>query len=79
MSLDDVTEARDKQHEHGVDVDFVEEGSRRVDSRQDVDLGSLSDLTLVASVDVPLNVLLKRWPPEAIREHVSSGVDALVS
>jgi hypothetical protein len=44
-----------------------------------VDLGSLSDLTLMASVNVPLNVLLKRWLPEVIRKSVLSEVDALVS
>jgi hypothetical protein len=66
VSLDDIVEIRDKQHKHSVDVDFAEEGSWHINSGGNVDLGHLAKLALVASIDIPLDVLLNGGPSEAI-------------
>jgi len=67
------------RHIHGVDVDFVEKWRRRVDGGWEVDFGGLADLALVTSLNIPLDVGLEGWPPEAVEEGTACGVEALVA
>jgi len=67
------------RHIHGVDIDFVEKRCRRVDSGWEADFGGLADLALVTSLNVPLDIRLEGWPPEAVEEGVACGVEALVA
>ena len=77
--LDDIAEARSKGHEHGVNINLVKEGSRKVDNRRDVNLGGLMKLAFMTSVNIPFYILLQRRPPEAIKECAVSQVKAFVA
>jgi hypothetical protein len=55
--LDDVSVAQSVQHEHCVDISLPEEGCRRSNSGRDPDFGCLTDLTLMASLNVPPNIV----------------------
>lgn len=77
--LDNVAEARGKWHEHGVDVSFTEEGCTDGNCWRNADLGGLANLTLVAGVDVPLDVLFQQGPPEVIEEGAARGVEPFVT
>ena len=78
-SLDDIGEATGGSHVHGVNIHLVEEGSRKGNDRRNANLGGLSKLTLVASVDVPFDVVVDSGPPEVIEQGALSGVNTLVS
>jgi len=77
--LNDIPKASSMRHIHGVDVDFVEKRRRRVNSGWEADLGGLADLAQVTCLDVPLDIGLEGWPPEAVEEGAACGVEALVA
>ena len=64
LSLDDVAVATRSQHNHSIDMDFVKQSAHDRNSWRDVQFGSLANLTFVASVDVPLDVIDQHRPPE---------------
>ena len=70
--LGDVTEAAGRGHKHGVDIEFVEKWGGDCDGGWNADLGGLAKLALMASGDVPFDVLLKGGPPEVVKDGVSS-------
>ena len=76
--MNDVAIARSERHEHGVNVGFAEEGCWLDDSGRNADTCSLADLTLMASLNVPLDVRLEGRPPEAVKKCVASGIKATV-
>ena len=77
--MDDIPKASGMWHVHGVDVGLVEEWCGGVDGGWKVDFGGLTDLALVTSLNIPLDVGLKGWPPEAVKEGAACGVEALVA
>src|SRR5258708_37501118 len=79
MSLDNVAETGGRWHEHRVDVGFAKEGCREGNRGRDEDFSSLVKLALVASIDVPFDVLLESRPPESVEEGVLCGIEAFVS
>jgi hypothetical protein len=66
MSLSDIPEAMGGWHDHSFDIDFVKEMGRNRDSGKDVDLGGLMQLTLMASVNKPVDVMFRGRPPESV-------------
>ncbi len=78
-SLDNVVETGGRGHEHRVDVGFAKEGCREGNHGRDEDFSSLAKLALVASIDVPFDVLLESRPPETVEEGVLCGIEAFVS
>jgi len=58
VGLSDVSKATDRRHEHGVNVYLLKEGRRDGDGGWNPDFCCLAKLALVASADVPLDVLL---------------------
>ena len=44
-----------------------------------MDFGGLTNLTLMACLDEPLDVGLKCWPPEVIEEGAACGIETLVA
>jgi len=56
------------QHEHGVDMSSVEQWCRSLDGGWKLDLCSLTNLALVAGLNIPFYVGLKGRPPEAVKE-----------
>jgi hypothetical protein len=77
--LDNIAEARSEGHEHGVDINLAKEGSRKVNNRQDANLGGLTKLAFMTSVNIPFYILLQRRPPEAVEEHAVSQIKALMA
>ena len=75
----DVAKARGEGHEHGVDVNFAEEWHGGGNGWRDVDLHGLAKLTLVASVDIPFYVAIKRRPPEAVKEGATCRIEPFVA
>ena len=53
----------------------MEEGGRNSDSGWDADFSGLTELALVAGVDVPFDVLFQCWPPEPIKESAACGIE----
>ena len=43
------------------------------------DFGGLTDLALVAGLNVPFDIGFEGWPPEAVEEGAVRGVKTLVS
>ena len=78
-SVDDIAVGAGARHEESIDVDLSEEGGDDGDGRRDEEVLSLADLTLVASPDEPLDILIESWPPEAKEEVASGSADALVA
>ena len=76
--MDDIPVAAAGWHEHGVDVCFAKEGRGGVDGGWKADIGGLMKLALVASADIPLNIVLEGRPPEAVEEGAPRGIEALV-
>jgi hypothetical protein len=56
----------------------VEEGGGSINGGWDADFGGLLDLTLMARLDVPLDVGVKHWPPESVEEGAACGINAFV-
>ena len=56
-SLYNVSEAAGVRHEHGIDISLAEEWRWRGDGRWDPDFGGLADLTFVAGLNIPLNIV----------------------
>ena len=50
--MDYIAVTGSRWHKHGVHVDLVKEGSRSSDNRWDVNFGGLTDLALMAGVDI---------------------------
>src|SRR6266850_4801540 len=78
-SLSDVSKAADRRHEHGVNIYLPKDGRGDGDGGRNPDLHHLAKLALVASADVPLDVLLKGRPPKPVEERVVGGVETLVT
>ena len=53
-------------HEHGVNMYPAKKRGGISDGGWYVDLGSLTDLTLMTCADVPLDVMLEGWPPKPV-------------
>jgi hypothetical protein len=51
---------------HGVNMNPSEEGSRNQNCQRDEDLAGLSNLTLVASLCVPTDILVEIWSPKSV-------------
>jgi hypothetical protein len=54
--LDEIAKPARLRHEHGVNMRFAKQASRYHNRRRDMKLRRLTDLTLVAGLDVPLDV-----------------------
>jgi hypothetical protein len=65
-SMNNIPISMRSQHEHGIDMGFVEEIERGGDRRGDMKMVSESSLALMACLDVPANISVKIGPPESL-------------
>jgi len=72
VGLGDVTEATGRGHKRGVDIELAEKWGGDCDGGQNVDLGGLAKLALMAGGDVPFDILLEGGPPEVVEDGASS-------
>ena len=77
--MSDVSKAADRRHEHGVNIYLLKDGRGDGDGGRNPDLRRLAKLALVASADVPLDVLLEGRPPKPVEERAAGGVETLVT
>ena len=56
--------ATGSRHNHSIDMDLVKQSAYDRNSRGDVQFDSLANLTFVAGVDVPFDVVNQHRPPE---------------
>lgn len=66
-------------HEEGVHVSLAKEGGNHRNDRRNVEVSCLANLALVASPDIPPNVLSYLWPPESNLKRLSSREHSLVT
>ena len=52
------------RHNHDINMNFGKQSAHDRNSQGDVQLGSLVNLALVASLDVPFDVINQHGPPE---------------
>ena len=77
--MDAITVRSDFWHQEGVDVRSEENGGNVGDYWRNVEIGRLSNLTLVTCLDIPPNIDIQHRPPEPNKKVPASSEDSLVS
>jgi hypothetical protein len=77
--LGDVTKAANWWHEHGIDIYLLKDGGRNGNDGWNANLHHLAELALVASADVPFDILLKGRPPKPVEECAACEVETFVT
>ena len=77
--MEEVAVVAYSRHEHSVDVDLTKKVGNERDDRGDVEIFSLSRLTLRTSLNEPTDVGVELRPPETKEEMTGGGEDSLMS
>ncbi len=77
--MDNVLEVGGVWHVHSVDVCLATECHWQVDGWWQSDLRHLVELALMAGLNIPFNVAVEQWPPEAVGDGALCRVEALVA
>jgi len=77
--MDNISVSFHFRHQHCVDIDLSKKSPGSWNGWWNNYLVQESYLTLMASLNVPLDILIEIWPPEALQKPVSDGVNSFMS
>ena len=66
-------------HVHRVDMGFLEEWGWHGDDGRYDNLVDRSDLTLMACLEIPSEIVVERRPPEVVGDSTSSGIESAMT